>query len=586
MDSLWRFKMRCFLVLLSGFLGVTSQVGVIGLAVYYARVLERGDRIQFLAFDFEPHSSGLLVLFALGVIICLLCSAWLIYFSGVSSLKLRRRYEEFCSKRIISLFGSSLRIWTPDDQRFSDDGLILKLARRDARYCGRVQIMIMNAVVPAITFLAGTVALLYINVPLTLFVVLLMGVSAVFQFRANVSGARSSISLEKHAIGAGREYKQIIGRLKGSGLPLLQGRVSLDEMLFSSGETKRYLDAYEGRLKVVESSKLVSNMFLAISVSIILLTFGTDAAMRGEGWGKLIVYLIALRYVLVNLTGLSTRITGINRFYPQLRRYLQFLVETEIPSASGESRDLTYTLTSGPNPMEGSLKNWDLSVGKRIGLISPFELNRHTRAFLTDCLLGRSSSESNSALGSMGFVTSKYGCLPMSLRKSLGFPKRYSWQDMQKELNGTGLLKRLGEQLPDSLDKRVANEAWGNIDPDLKFALRLLAVLHSPAQWVMLEEEGLRALTLEARKVFLERLSDRITVIVYCKDTSVAGSYDEEMLAVVDARSNSTVGLGSVGWFEKHRAEVEQFVRMSSAVDSEKGGVALETEDDELDDDI
>ena len=46
---------------------------------------------------------------------------------------------------------------------------------------------------------------------------------------------------------------------------------------------------------------------------------------EGRGWGRLIVYLLALRYGLVNLRSLASTITSINRLYPHLRRYRDFV---------------------------------------------------------------------------------------------------------------------------------------------------------------------------------------------------------------------------------------------------------------------
>ena len=41
-DSIWRFKKESFVILITSFLGVFFQIWTIGLAIYYARVLEKG----------------------------------------------------------------------------------------------------------------------------------------------------------------------------------------------------------------------------------------------------------------------------------------------------------------------------------------------------------------------------------------------------------------------------------------------------------------------------------------------------------------------------------------------------------------
>jgi hypothetical protein len=168
----------------------------------------------------------------------------------------------------------------------------------------------------------------------------------------------------------------------------------------------------------------------------------------------------------------------------------------------------------------------------------------------------------------------------MSLREFLGLSDDLSWEDIRKELDEIGLGGKFMEQLPNGLESRIAPETWKAVDADLRFALGLFAVLRSKARWIMLEEAGLSLFGSEAGSIFLRRLSDRIAVIVYGKNISVAGSHDEDVMAVIDASRNSTVGLGSVAWLKGHQEEIEHLLRMSSAVGSEGDPAVLDAEDE------
>ena len=148
MDSVWRFKVQSVAILLSGFLGVTFQVAAIGQAIYYLRLLEKGKAISHFGYTFEPRSSLLFfVLFTAVVFISLLVSAWMIYFSRLKVNRLRRRYEEFCSKRALRSFAQGLRL-SADGEAFFNDRTILQTVRRDANFCGRTVQMLLEGKMP------------------------------------------------------------------------------------------------------------------------------------------------------------------------------------------------------------------------------------------------------------------------------------------------------------------------------------------------------------------------------------------------------------------------------------------------------
>lgn len=560
-DSLWRYKGETIQIVLAGSLGVFFQAQAIGLAVYYAQTLEKGEAITMLGRSFELRSSEInLFLCGIAVLLSLLISTWLIYFFDMRSLKLNRMYEEFCSKRILSLSGINLRFGTNSENGIIDDKHLLRLARSDSRCCGYVLRLILNGVAPAITFIVATAVLFYINPFLSLLMLVMMGISLSFQYKISIYGAKNSSLMEKNATQAAYEYQRIIYQQKWVAASLPEHESWL-EKVFTSTIVKEYIDAYIGRLRAPRSSQFVSNILFAVAIFTIFLTLGLSILTEGKGWGRLIIYLIALRYVLVNLKQLSKNITSINRFYPQIRRYFQFIQNTETQSIDGEKLLESYTVVVGGNPIDGSLEHYDLSKGSCVGLISPVALNRYTLAFLTDSLLGKSSDAARTALGSMWFVSSQFGCLPgQPLRELLGFPPGYKWQELINEMKGTGLECKLIEKLPHSLEKPVSPDTWNQVDSDLKYSLALLRTCHSDCQWIMLEETGLRSLSDVTRQYFLKRLSDRILVIIYDKDIKTVGNYNEDVISLID--ETGVRALGDIDWFKENHNKVKETANM------------------------
>ncbi len=572
LDSVLRFRKMVVLVILTGFLGVFTQIGAIGLIIRYAQALESGGIVRLLGIEFEARSSKeLLILCGLLVLLSLLFSAWSIYFCNTRMIKLCRRYEEFCSKRILKLSGLNLIFRTESGNGYIDDKHFFRLAHTDSRYCGRVFRLFLKSVTAAITFPVATVVLFYINPFLSFLILLALGIYSCFQYKINVNGARDSILMEKNARNAICEYQQVIRQQKEIVAQLPEYESWL-EKVFTSTKVKNYLDAFEGRLRAPDNSQFISNILFAVVIFIAFLILGTSIILEGEEWGRLIIYLVALRYGLVTLTNLSRSITSVNRFYPQIRRYFQFIQNTETP-LKDEAPVANYVVRVRTNAIAGSLESWNLSKGSRVGLISPVTLNRYTLAFLTDCLLGHSRDAARNALGSMWFTTSQYGCLPgRPLRESLGFPLGYKWQELLNEMKGTGLEGRLKEKLPQGLEKPISPDTWNQVDHDLKFTLVLLRACHSNCQWIMLEETGLRSLTDITRQYFLRRLSDRIMVIVHHKDITAVGKYNEDVISLIDEKE--IIALGNIDWFKENHARVEEIInknynRAYTCVDNE-----------------
>ncbi len=553
-DSVWRFKKVSAFILLTGFLGTSFQLLTIGLAIYYARALEKGEPVKLLDYEFQARTSvALLFLLGAGVFSLLLLSAWLIYFSKTKTIALMRKYETFCTERILSLFGSGVKIWTPPHQDFCDDRTIFRIVRFDARHNSRVMGILLTTVVPAVTLLVSVCTLFFTNASLTGFMMVFFGIASFFQYKINITGVRNSARMENCIRGCALEYRQIIQRLKGIAVPLPKDESWFERTIFSSGKISQYKDAYTGRLKVLETSHLVSNILFAITIFMLLLIMGSRIIFKADNWSSLIVYLIALRFFLVNIRQLSRQITHLNRFYPQIKRYFQFLNDTETLEGNGAPLSAHYMILP-EKPIENSLKNWQLRKGSRLGLISAVKLNRYTLAFLIHCLLGHSKQAAENALSSVWFMTSNYGNVYTSLREFLSLPSGYSWQDLRDELKETEMCDRLGQQLSGDLDSYISPEKWNQADADLKVALALLGAVYSGKYWILLEENVLQHLSDAALKYFINRLSDRIVVIVSYPNTKTPGRYGEEVIAILS--NGGVAGLGSAAWFEENRHKI------------------------------
>lgn len=585
-DSFWRLKGRIISILASHFLGAFLQVNALGLALGYVRLLESKRTLTFMGLVFDPRTSMTLLLAAgFGALTSLLIGARLLYYADAGTIRVGRLYEEFCAQRVLSLLARSRQIWCPHPYKYADTNLVYRIVRGDARYCGRSLRVLIDSVVPAGAAVVSFAVLVYSDILLTVAVVLLMAFSALFLYRVNVGGARASSLMEKHAGPAARAIRVFIQAVETIPSPLAHSYWI--GKLFHSGAAKHYLDAYEGRLRAVKASEFISNVLQAVTVFIILLTLGARILREGTGWTQALLYLAALRVAAANFRKLSASITSVNRFYPQLRRYLLFVKHTTpldggLDVAATGTPTEPYVITTTGSSLPGSLAEWQLKAGHRVALVTPIKLNRYTLRCLLGCLVG-AATDADRVVRSTWFVTARNTWLPkQSVLEYAGLPGDYNPQHLMTHLQAAGLYERFTEQLPGPLHQRVSEEAWQRVDPGLKFALGLLAALYFGWQWVVLEAGGLRSLPNEACRYFLDRLSDRVLVVVYTQQLRGVGGYDEDVVVV--SSEDGVIGLGPVDWAMMQEPAIEIALGESApAGGTRRGELTGMDDDDDLD---
>ena len=112
---------------------------------------------------------------------------------------------------------------------------------------------------------------------------------------------------------------------------------------FTSGSIAEHLDAFIGRLRAGSESEFLTNLLMALGLTVILAMKGAELLSSGQGWGELAAYIVALRFNLQSTTQASKILTNINRFYPQVARHVHFVQSMQglpiAPLAMGSQSD-------------------------------------------------------------------------------------------------------------------------------------------------------------------------------------------------------------------------------------------------------
>ncbi|MCA9366406.1 ABC transporter ATP-binding protein [Candidatus Kaiserbacteria bacterium] len=574
-DSLWREKSLTVAVLVSSVMGVGFQIAVFGLVVIYAGHFASGESISLVGYSIDPRTSlELLAGGSLAVVLLLSFSALFIYYSQCTILRMSREYEEFCTKRVFQLLGQKGSLDFRSVSGEEGEPNLFRLVKADSRFAGRVLRMLLPLIVPGIKLIVSIVVLVYLEGRLSIIVAGLGAVLFFYQYRVSRLGAQYSIRFEQLAPAATAEYKMLVQHCKHT-LGVVVTAETAGE-LFSKGPVRKQLDAYVGRLRAVENSKLVSGLFTAVVIGIILLVMGGSIIREGAGWDRLLVYVVALRFAMVSLQTVFSTITSINRFYPQVRRYFAF-----VRSMAGQNRERypvanSYTLELGNNGvgefLDGSVHQFEIKRGVCMAMVTPLDLNRYTLAGLCESLLSPDEPAVLGALYAASFASFNYSCPINPLRQALGLSSQATWEDLRGCFLNDEWWRLAREQLPKSLDKPIKVNQWKQVEPKLKFILSLISMRLNECSWVFIQAEGLRRLDPEVAHFYLALFDDAVCVVVHSADFGLVGSFNEDVVAVTD--ENCLLGLGDTRWFFEIKEQLsELMLRKGKSSGKMSGGI-------------
>lgn len=603
-DAFWRFRWLVLGVIVSGSAAVALQVKAIALTIYYTRLFERNETFELLGWSFDVRRSiALLVGFGAVALLALLASAAMQYASRVWTLWFRRRYAEVCSIRVLNILEGAPHTVPAGPIRF-DDTVASALARSESLFGGRMVSIAIGVITPVISFVASIAVLFYIHWPLTLLLMVMIGLCGIFLYHTNVKAAEHSRAAEKLSRGAMAEIRKMVQRhkswpgvaataaLAATPLPSVASGTDLSdaERAVRSDPIEPYFNAYVARLRVVADSELIGNIFLAVVLAIIMVALGASAILSGRGWESMVVYLVALRYALVTFRGGIRTVTSFNRFYPQVRRYYDFLRFTTADASAevatkAQLPDRYVLRTAGEPLFDDSIEQAEIRPGERLALCAPIDINRYTLPFILGCLLGSDGQTSpavvRAILGRAACFTSAARLPEGPLSQTLGYTPEM-WDQLKDLAERTSLHRKLAERFPDGPATVISGDGRDGIHVGLKFILMLVPALRRPTDWMFLDGNDLSILDAEVRDELLNRLSGSVVVILYNEAISLAGDAGEQLAAVHNA--DAQVGLGTIKWLKQHELAVQTM--LATAVPTRKGRLEDDDEDEDDADDL
>lgn len=310
-DAFGRRPWLTTMTVLCGWLAVLAEVAALGLALYYAHLFAEDRAVTLADTTFVARESKTLLLaFGIASAAIMVAAAGLQYAGRLGRLRLRRQYGDACSNRVLSRLSDH-----PLDERAA-----MTLARSDSLLCGRAAYILISALTGGLAAAAALAAMLVIEPILTALLLAFGLVGAIFMYHISVRGARSSRTVEELA---GSSKEELRGTLRRIADPAAgEGEAFPDEV---GPIGQRHLDAYIMRIRAIADSEFAANILFALLLALILVSLGLMAMHEDSTWERVIAYLIGLRYLLVNGRTFVRGLTSMNRFYPQVSRYWDYL---------------------------------------------------------------------------------------------------------------------------------------------------------------------------------------------------------------------------------------------------------------------
>lgn len=296
----------------------------------YIHLLESGGALQVPYID-KTLSSKSYELLAISSIACLLLfvgSSLAKYFAERSTLNVMAAYELFCVKRAsfgISQYGGHKRLakWQPHFNR---------LINADSRMCGVIARMGIRLIMPVAIVISTTCWLLYLDLTLTLILLVLIVACVPILYQISLKGARHSLALEEKGPLATAAKRQLVEQAaqKFTDLNAENDEVSKDNNTASSEHAIRTaIDSFLRRLRATEDSNLLTSLLTACTIFSILLYKGVEILSSSQGWAFIAIYFLVLRTCMGGVTQGASILTAINRMYPQASRYRTFIEQVE-----------------------------------------------------------------------------------------------------------------------------------------------------------------------------------------------------------------------------------------------------------------
>ena len=561
----FRPEPRTVLVMLGGNLAALAlQVNAVAITLMFGRALSTGATLSFLGFEGDPRKSTATVAIAgAGVLLSMLGNAAARYASRLAELRLREQFASRC-------WGMSLaRIAAGTVGKIGelapDSSTLQRIVRADAILCSRFAALLLLTLLAASKLSLAVATLLYID-PVLASIILAVGAGfGLWIYALSLRSARFSTAFEDCTPAARDETKAVLDRAAYALTPTQKATAEATPPVQPALPARdRFLRLYSHRLRAADDSEAVGNLFLAVILGTAVVGIGLWATDDDQSWRHSATFLIALPYALITFRELARTGTSLNRFYPMVRRFRNFV--RDVPRLELASGDPARALTLAPRPAgvsrDSSGPERVLRAGELLVVSTPHPVDRMTAGWLIERLV---ATDSEAAFWSSRIAIASSRC-PVD-RTSL---KDFGWgaaelDDLRRITHATDRGHVIGTHFhPD--DPLPASDTHIHSVP--RFLISLVAASRSPApSLIFADARSLQELPAAGLPSIRHLVQDHVLVVVVSRGPMSMELPPETPAAIVGARGD--VRLGDLAFLKSQESRESGTARMIAAVDED-----------------
>jgi len=559
-DAFHRYKKDVIISTVSSIVRLITQFGALAIIFTYASGLESHRTFSILDYQFHSRTSGLLLIIVsvLGLTIYII-SAFSDYISRRTSVSLWKAYELHSLKRFTLLKSRLPHPLCSKANEMLNDESISKDGRTESKHLGRMFSQMLNTIIPITTLLLVTTVLFYISYKFTFIILLFSAISMFFLYKISIQILQNMDNLKIYSKSYLPEKTKLLNRINKIVSPITDNEFFF-ENIFSRGEMRKFQDAFFNTFFLREKTNLIVNILTGISIITIIAISGIGLLYGSFNWAIFLAYIVLLQYFLGSLMQLGNFISTFSRFYPEAKRYYEFVSDAEKSRYHTENIKLdNSSIYLKATDLDKKSDSVELKSGKITYLYNPKGVNRNIASILNNNTVLNNGYDDRYFYWFMQNIDFS----GMTIRQSHGFPNSVKentlYQDLTKILDETNL--RHFEDI--RLDDVLIGENHLALSDIAKFSLQLLSAIYSNRKVLLFNEKDYYGLQDLVGQKLEELLSNRVIILI-TNGKKIPQFEDDDTVYLISS-SSKLVSWCNSGWIINNSEEIDKLLKSVSA---------------------
>jgi hypothetical protein len=328
-DVVSHFKLTTLTVLILNLIGTAAGAAAVGALVLYARYLESGEPIHLAGMTIEPSrtTAGVIgfstVMAALG-----LCSAACLYAMQWLVGRMTIRYLRMCVQRLVNVAADPVYAGWASIVPGRPHRVLHELTGRSARMTAMIMRRMVQVILPVIVFVIAASCLVAVSPLLTALLIPLMAAYLVLLYRVMRSVTMNQAQFLEINRESRGDLRDALKDITESSLPV-ERRMELAAQCMQTPERELTDDLFTRRRLADDRAHLLNTTFFVLCVQVLFVFFAIEAGRNGHSWSELLLYIVALRFAVLELRRVTATMVFISRLLPVFVPYRDFMRAAE-----------------------------------------------------------------------------------------------------------------------------------------------------------------------------------------------------------------------------------------------------------------